>query len=381
MICGGKMQCMGASYLRKRHVCATAALAAALWVSAGCSRRAASADAPPQAMAVKMVVAQKASVPEATEYLAQLKSRHSAAINPQVEGYVTRIFVTSGETVSTGQPLMQIDPLKQEATVESQAAARASKEATLRLAQLQFERAQKLAEAGVISKQDLDNARAARDTAKADLDSLNYQVKEEQVQLHYYKVAAPMDGVVGDIPVRVGDRVTVATLLTTVDRPGGLEAYINVPVERSKDLRVGLPVELLDSAGDIMARTQITFISREVSTDTQSILAKAAVNNSKQEFRTAEVTRARIIWRVHEGPVVPVLAVTRMSGQYFVFLAETEGNQLVAHQRLIHVGQLIGNDYTVLDGVKPGDRLIVSGAQALTDGAAVVEAPAEPAKP
>ncbi len=375
------MKSVGSSDQVKNYVWATAALAVAVCVCAGCSRKSASADATPQAMAVKMVVAQNASVPEFTEYLAQLKSRHSAAINPQVEGYVTRILVASGDRVISGQPLMQIDPLKQEAMVDSQAAARASKEATLRLAQLQYERAQKLAEVGVISKQDLDNARAARDTAKADLESLNYQVKQEQVQLHYYKVAAPMDGVVGDIPVRVGDRVTVTTLLTTVDQPGSLEAYINVPVERSKDLRLGLPVELLDTAGKTMARTQIGFISPEVSTDTQSILAKAEVNNAKREFRTAEVTRARIIWRVHEGPVVPVLAVTRMSGQYFAFLAESEGKQLVAHQRLIHVGQIVGNDYTVLDGVKPGDRLIVSGAQALTDGTPVVDAPAEATKP
>jgi len=358
-----------------------AALAAAVGVSAGCSRKAASADAPPPAMAVKFVVAQLMSVPDTTEYLAQLRSRHSATINPQVEGQVTKIFVASGDSVKSGQPLMQIDPLKQEATVGSQVATRTSKEATVRLAQIQYERAEKLYAAGVNSKQDLDTAKTALDTAKADLDSLDAQVRVERVQLHYFEVTSPMNGIVGDVPVRVGDRVTVASLLTTVDQPGDLEAYINIPVERSKDLRLGLTVDLLDTAGNVLSKTQLTFLSPQVNPDTQSILAKAEVDNRKGQLRTAEVTRARITWSRHEGPVVPVIAVTRINGQSFAFVAVDEGKGMVARQRLIRVGQVLGNDYAVLDGVKPGDRLIVSGAQALADGTPVVEAAQETAKP
>jgi RND family efflux transporter MFP subunit len=360
---------------------AMAALAAVVGVSSGCSRKAASADAPAPAMPVKFVVAQAASVPDTTEYLAQLRSRHSATINPQVEGQVTRIFVVSGDSVKTGQPIMQIDPLKQEATVGSQEATRASKEATVRLAQIQYERAEKLYAAGVNSKQDLDTAKTALDTAKSDLDSLDAQVREQRVQLHYYQVTSPMNGTVGDVPVRVGDRVTVSSVLTTVDQPGDLEAYINIPVERSRDLKLGLAVDLLDTTGNVLAKSQITFLSPQVNADTQSILAKAAVDNHKGQLRTAEVTRARVTWNRHEGPVVPVIAVTRINGQYFAFVAVDEGKGPIARQRLIHVGQVLGNDYAVLDGVKPGDRLIVSGAQALSDGTPVVEAPAEAAKP
>jgi RND family efflux transporter MFP subunit len=283
--------------------------------------------------------------------------------------------------VKAGQPLMQIDPLKQEATVGSQEATRASKEATVRLARIQYDRAEKLYAAGVNSKQDLDTAKTALDTAKADLDSLDAQVREQRVQLRYFQVTSPMNGIVGDVPVRVGDRVTVSSVLTTVDQAGDLEAYINIPVERSKELRLGLAVELLDTTGSVLAKTQITFLSPQVNPDTQSILAKAAVDNRKGQLRTAEVTRARVTWRRHEGPVVPVIAVTRINGQYFAFVAVDEGKGLVARQRLIRVGQVLGNDYAVLDGVKPGDRLIVSGAQALADGTPVVEAPAETAKP
>ena len=79
------------------------------------------------------------------------------------------------------------------------------------------------------------------------MDALDAQVREQEVQLHYYKVVAPRAGIVGDIPVRVGDRVTTSTQLTTVDQPGSLEAYVYVPIERSSQLKTNLPVQILDS--------------------------------------------------------------------------------------------------------------------------------------
>jgi RND family efflux transporter MFP subunit len=156
--------------------------------------------------------------------------------------------VKSGDKVPAGTPLLQIDALKQEATVNSQEAALAAQEANLRYAKISLERAQKLFDAGVIRKQDFDNAQTSYDAARAQVKALDEQVKQQKVELHYYSVTSPMDGIVGDIPVRVGDSVTVSTLLTTVDEPGALEAYIYVPAERAKDLKLGLPVRLLDDA-------------------------------------------------------------------------------------------------------------------------------------
>ena len=74
--------------------------------------------------------------------------------------------------------------------------------------------------------------------------------------------------------MRVGDRVTVSTLLTTVDEPGALEAYVYVPASRAKELRVGLPVKLLDENGAVRAETEVTFLSPQVDPDTQTVLAK-----------------------------------------------------------------------------------------------------------
>jgi RND family efflux transporter MFP subunit len=340
---------------------------------AGCEQKQAAGNEQQQAVPVKTAVITAEAIPESSEYLGTLKSRHSTVLNPQVEGQVTGIFVKSGDGVKAGTALMQIDPLKQQATVGSQDAARAAQEANVRFAQIQWERAQKLFDAGVSSKQDYDQAKTNLDTAQHQLKSLEAQVQEQQVQLRYYRVLAPTDGIVGDIPVRVGDRVTTATTLTTVDQPGALEAYINVPVERSKDLKLGQKVELLDTQGNVVANSQIDFISSEVDNGTQSVLAKATVKNSADTLRTSQFARARIIWRVHDGPVIPVLAVQRINGQFFVFVVDGSGKSEIAHQKVVHLGEMTGNNYTVLDGLKNGDRVVVEGGQDLIDGTPVTE--------
>jgi RND family efflux transporter MFP subunit len=345
---------------------------------AGCGSKPASVSASGEggaeaAMPVQVQVVESKSIAETTEYLALLKSRHSATINPQVEGYITKIFVKSGDHVAAGASLLQIDPLKQEATVNSQEATRLAQESNVNLARVNLERAKKLAEAGVIAKSDLDNAQTNYDTAVAQLKSLEHQVEQQKVELRYYKVSSPMDGIVGDIPVRVGDRVIVSTLLTTVDEPGALEAYLYIPAARGKDLRLGLPVKLLDEAGNLRTASQITFISPQVDPDTQTVLAKAAVPNPKANLRIAQQVRAQVVWGNATGPVVPVLGVTRINGQFFVFVAEKEAKGTIARQRGVKMGEIIGNDYAVLDGLKPGEHLIVSGTQFLQDGAPVTE--------
>src|SRR3984885_10362052 len=352
---------------------APGALLALLLSTAGCGNsKAAKADAP-QAMPVKVQTAKAEKIDDTTEYVATLKSRDSAVVMPQVEGIITQIYVHSGERVADGAPMMQIDPEKQQATLNSQEHARVAQLAQLKWAQQNYERVNGLASAGVVSRQDLDQARATLDAAQAQLHSLEAQVNEKQVQLHYYRVVAPRAGIVGDVPVRVGDRVLTTTTLTTVDRPGSLEAYIYVPVEKSAQLKLNLPVQIVDDAGNLLAASRITFLSPQVDTATQTVLAKATIANSNDHLRTAQVIRARVVWGSQQKPVVPVVAVSRVGGLYFAFVAEPDQNGgYVVRQKPLQVGQIVGNDYVVLDGVKTGDKVGVSGTQFLVDGVPVV---------
>ena len=336
----------------------------------GCGKQGAKASAAsgPQAFPVKVTVVGAQLVPQTTEYLATLRSRNAAALQPQVEGEVTHIFVRSGQRVEAGTPILEIDPRRQEATVHNQEAAFRSKEATLRLASVELERRKKLYAAGVIAKADLDSAQTAYDSAKADLEALEAGIREQKVQLHYYTVLAPTAGMVGDIPVRVGDRVTTQTLLTTLDRGGELEAYVYVPAEKSSSVHTGLPIELLSDDGKVTARVPVFFVSPQVDNNTQTLLLKAKVPNSAQKFRNDQTVHSRVVWSEHQAPLIPMTAVSRLSGKTFAFVAEGQGNQTVARQKVVRLGDLVGDTYVVLDGLQPGERLITSGIQFLADG-------------
>jgi len=325
-----------------------------------------------QAMPVKVIEAKAQPVNDASDYVATLKSRDSAVIMPQVDGQITQIFVHSGERVNAGGPLMEIDPLKQQATVKSLESERSAQQANLSWTKQQYERAKGLSAAGGVSKQDLDQAKAAMDASQAQMDALDAQVREQEVQLHYYKVVAPRAGIVGDIPVRVGDRVTNTTQLTTVDQPGSLEAYVYVPVEKSPQLKMNLPVQVIDSNGKVLSNTRISFISPQVDNTTQTVLIKARIENGNDALRQSQFIRARVVWGTHQNPEVPILAVSRLAGQYFAFVAEPQGGGFVAKQRPLTIGETIGNNYEVRDGIKPGEKVIVSGTQFLVNGMPVV---------
>lgn len=350
-------------------------LAAAVMLTACNSQKAQGPQGPPPAMAVKVDAISDRPVTDSSEYVSTLKSRDSANISPQVEGSITQIYVHSGDRVNTGTPLMQIDPVKQEATVRNQQANTAAQEANLKWTQQQYDRAKELSAAGVISREQLDQARANIDTAKAQLAAMQAGVNEQEAQLHYYKVVAPMAGIVGDIPVRVGDRVTVTTMLTTVDKPGSLEAYVQIPVERSADLKLGKEVQILDDQGKKIAEGKITFISPQVDSQTQTILTKATVPNDNGLLRNAEVVHTRVLFGTHPGIEIPVLAVSRIGGQFFVYVADDSGGKSVAHQKQIQVGAMDGNNYVVLGGLKSGDKVIVSDTQMLADGMPVKAEP------
>jgi len=351
-----------------------AGLAASV-ITVGCTSNAAQTPkaSGPMGMPVKVLEAKAVPVNDASEYVATLKSRDSAVIMPQVEGQITQIFVHSGDRVEAGAALIEIDPLKQQATVKSQESARAAQQANLIWAKQQYERTQGLSAAGVVSKQDMDQAKSNLDAAQAQMEALDANLREQEVQLHYYRVVAPRGGIVGDIPVRVGDRVTTSSQLTTVDQPGSLEAYVYVPLEHSVQLKMGLPVQVVNGDGKVLADSRVSFISPQVDTTTQTVLVKARIANGNDALRQSQFIRARVVWGTHQNPEVPILAVSRLAGQYFAFVAESQnGGSFVARQKPLTIGQTVGNDYEVQDGIKPGDKVIISGTQFLLDGAPVI---------
>jgi RND family efflux transporter MFP subunit len=350
-------------------------LAVALAASAACGGSESAAQpgaaAPPPA-GVSLLTLEAKPIPDTSDFIGTLESRHSTTVQPEAEGIITRIFVKSGDRVEAGAPLVQINAERQQAAVRSAEASRAGIQADVDYWRQQVKRLESLLSAGAISQQEFDQAQNSLRSAESQLASLDAQVHEGQVQLAYYRVDAPQAGTIGDVPVRVGDRVTTSTIITTIDEKAALEVYIQIPLDRSPELRTGLPVQILDPAGEVVATNPITFVAPRVDDATQTVLVKSALDNVPPSVRVQQFVRTRIVWRTTEGVTVPVTAVTRINGQYFCFVAEPgQGGGLVARQKPLEVGDVLGNDYVVKSGLKPGERLIVSGIQKLGDGAPV----------
>ena len=333
-----------------------------------CNKKAAAPSGPAmQALPVQTVTVASSPVPNSDEYVATIKSRRSATLSPQVDGNLTAILAHSGQHVKAGQVLMQIDASKQEATVAAQKATMQQKEAVYQYNQTEIDRQRKLNAAGVTSRDALDQAEQAYANSKADYESAKASLLTQEKQLGYYQIRAPFDGIVGDIPVHLGDYVSPTTMLTTVDENRDLEAYIYVPTERASQIRMGLPVEILDNNEKPIERTKIDFISPQVDNQLQGILVKASVHSQEAALRTDQLVKAKVIWSTSPTPVVPVLAVTRLGDQAFVYVAQDQNGHYFAHQVPVELGDTVGNQYAVLSGLKDGEKVIVSGTQFLVD--------------
>jgi RND family efflux transporter MFP subunit len=358
---------------RRSHWCVAILIAT---VSAACGQAGAPAPGaaapgrggPPPALPVEAMTLGPKPVEQVTEFVGTIKSRHSITIQPQAEGFLTRIAVKSGDRVNAGTVLMEIDAASQQAAVAALESTRAARESDASYARQQAQRMKAMVDAGAASRQEYEQAAAAQQAAEAQLKAIDDQIRQQRNELSYYKVTAPASGVIGDIPVRQGDRVTRTTLLTTIDDNSGLEVYINVPVQQATGLKVGLPVRLLNDAGDVIANEKVTFVAPSVDDQTQTVLAKAGLSGGRASWRTDQFVKARIIWKTDPGLTIPIVAVNRINGQYFVFVAEDTPQGTVAHQRPVTLGPIVGNDYVLLTGLKAGEKLIVSGVQKIMDG-------------
>jgi RND family efflux transporter MFP subunit len=318
-------------------------------------------------------------VEQTSEFVGTLKSRRANTVQSQMEGFLLKINVKPGDRVAPGTVMFEIDATSQQAAVSSLESIRAARESDAAFARTQADRAVQLLKVGAMSQQEHDQAQAQLRAAEAQLKAVDEQIKQQRNEWSYSRVTAATAGVVGDIPVRVGDRITRATLLTTLEDNSGLELNLNVPVQEAPRLKLGLPVALLDEGGATIGTERIAFISPSVDDATQTVLVKTPV--SRTGLRADQFVRARIVWTTAPGLTVPIVAVSRISGQFFVFVAEPANGGLVARQRPVGVGPMTGNDYLITSGLKPGDRVVIAGVQKIGDGAPIAEGPPSSAPP
>ena len=405
-----------------RHLYPAAGLIIAVTFGAACSSRQGQQPMA-QAVPVQLQQVQPGSFQDSSDFVGTLEAQDRVSLRPETDGRITQLFVAPGDPVNAGDPIVQLDPEQVRARVSgAQAgadAARANREAAtaqleaaqaeqlqaesdISLAQTEFNRTERLVEKGALSAQDLDRARNQLEVATARLQQATKRVSAAESQLEqatstldqaqsevavsredldYKQVKAPISGVLGDVLFKVGDYIERGDTLTSITQNEFLFLRIEVPSPRSSQLRIGLPVELVDAnTGNRLESGSISFISPEVDPEAQSILVKARFPNRRGRLREGQFVRARIIWQTTTELLVPTVAVTRLGGQSFVYVAdetpaEEGASTQIVTQRPVQLGEIQGNSYQVLDGLEAGESIAISNILKLQVGVPIQTAP------
>jgi RND family efflux transporter MFP subunit len=313
---------------------------------------------------------------ETGEYLGTLVSRSSVVVYPQVAGNVANIFVKPGARVAQGQPLLEVDPRRERAGVLNAEAQRSSALSQRQYAQSTRKRAEQLLAEGLVSRQDYEQSVSQSAAAEASASAAEAQLQAQQVELSYYRISAPFEGVVGSIPVKVGDYVTPQTPLTSVDQSQLLEISVSVPAERASQVKVGTTlVEVLGDTEKPLVSAPVFFVAPTPNPSTQLVELRSAFQNT-QGLRAAQVLHVRVVYSTHEALRLPPYAVTQQSSQYFVMMAvEGDGGGRVVRRTPVKLGELTDNFYEVKDGLRQGDTIVVGSLQSIRDGQAIEPRP------
>ena len=399
----------------------------------------------PPAVPVKVERLQAESIENSSEFVGILDSQTGVSLQPEADGRVTQIFVSSGDVVAAGDPIMQLSANQSQsdynaalANVSAARSARDAARANLRaanerqaqlLADLELQetdynrtavlvargalpqeqldqvvRDRRVAESALNSAvQEIDALQSSAEQAQATLDQTNANANSIQSDLLDKTVTAPVSGIVGDIPIKLGDYVTAGSQLATITQNQNLELELSVPVDESRRLRTGLPVELIPfGSEEAIATGNISFVSPTTDASTQTVLAKARFSRPSQPLQDDQRLEVRVIWEERPGILIPTTAISRLGGETFVFVpgkpepppegeaaggapgADQGGAQdsaqgsnkaqqagpppTVAKLQPVKLGNLQGNEYQVLEGLEPGDTVVVSGLLNLRDG-------------
>ena len=387
---------------RRSPIAAVRLLAGAgLLIMAGCRPQ----GAPPPQMAPE--VAFVSVRPERVALTAELPGRTSAFrvadIRPQVNGIIQRRLFEEGAEVEAGQVLYQIDPAMYEAALQSAQAALARAEAAAQAVKLRAERYGQLIGEKAISRQDYDDAVAGVRQAEAEVMYARAAVETARIHLEYTRVTAPIGGRIGKSSVTDGALVTAfqPLALATIQQLDPM--YVDVPQSATERLRLEQLFQNGQLNPDATARDAVRLILadgrpypqdgrlqfQDVSVDpaTGTVNLRAVFPNPERALLPGMFVRATLTEAVSDQALlVPQPSVQRTpKGEPYVLLV---GDDEKVQMRPITAGRTIGNQWLVLSGLNPGDRVIVEGMQRARPGAPVkavpldaAPAPAAPAVP
>jgi multidrug efflux system membrane fusion protein len=337
---------------------------------------------------VRVIAAESAPAAGAVRYSASLQAMTQVDVAFKVGGYVTRILqvpgpngtshlLQQGDKVQKGTVLASLRETDYQAQVATAKAQLASAQPGLDKAQRDYDRAKKLYPEAM-TRPDYDAAVANLQAAQANAKAAQQQVAAAEIPLADTSLKAPLDAVVLARKVEVGTLVQPGTPAFTLASGGAMKAVFSVPDEVMRSLRLGqeLTVVFDSSVPNPTRKGSITAMSPSADATTRVFAVEVTLPNQNSDLQLGMVASALIgaDRPKTDAPVVPLSAVVRSapgSKEYAVFVVEGQGDEAVAHLRKVVLGELLGNRVAVQSGLKPGERVIISGAQFVTDGQTV----------
>ncbi len=361
-------------------------------IFASCSRK--PAQPAPDAPEVLVTTVTRRDVPVVKERVATLDGLINATINAQVTGYIISRNYTEGSVVKKGDLLFQIDPRPFEAALAQAKATLAKAQATQLKTDEDEKRALELFKNNVTSAQERDTAVQAAAAARAETQAAEAAVQQAELNLGYTKITAPIDGLAGFATAQVGDLVGPSTgPLTTISQIDPIKAVVSAGEQTYTDFIMRHPdaeerarylskleFELILSNGQVYPHKGTFYAAdRNLDLRTGSIRYEVLFPNPGNLLRPGQFGRVRFVSEIKKGAlVVPQEAVAELQGNYQVAVVD-ENNRVTI--RPVTVGDRFGAWWEITDGLKPGEKVIVQGAQKVQDGVAVVTKPWTPPQP
>jgi membrane fusion protein, multidrug efflux system len=356
----------------------------------GCEKKEAASPPTPPEVQVTDVMAQ--NVPVYQEWVAQLNGQVNADITPKVQGYLIRRNYSEGFFVRKGQLLYEIDPRPFVAALDQSKAQVAGAMAQKSEAENNVVRDRPLAAENAIPQKQLDTDVSTLAAANAQVDAAKANMAQAELNLAWTKVFSPIDGLAGISNANVGDLVGTTTKMTTVSQVNPIRAYFNISesdyleraeaisrlVRGGKERGKALPIEFIQSNGAMFpAMGRIVLVNREIVSSTGTIQIAAEFANKDGILRPGGFGRVRVETGTSKNALlVPQAAVIEVQSMYQVVVV-TPGNK--AEFRPVKVGERVGTNWIITDGLKPGEKIIVEGFMKVRQGTPVTPKPYVPA--
>lgn len=313
-----------------------------------------------------------------TTYPATIKGIQDVEVRPKVSGFITKVYVHEGQTVSAGQVLFSIDSETYRAVVQQAQAGLNTANAQLNTARLTYENNKKLFEKNVIGQYELSTAQNTFATAQASVSQAQAALASAKEQLSWCQVKSPSAGVIGSLPFKVGALVSASSALTTVSEIGTVEVFFSMSESQMLSLTKtagnvnaaikALPAVKLQLAdGTLYSHPgKIVKASGVIDPSTGSLSLIAHFANPDKLLKSGGAGQIIIPNDNNAAIQVPQEACSEVQDKIFVYKVGKDNK--VVYSEIKVDPQNDGNNYVVTSGLSVGDRIVVKGITKLTDG-------------